>query len=186
MSGASGQISSSSRQGGGREAAEVAVGEPDVSAAAEAKSHSASLSRALETALLRCLRAREAARAGDGDIDKGEIADIMIMRFRRGCGMRDGFEVGGVRDGTGCRTGWRSNVNKYLSFPHRYPSLSGATRDSDTGQSGHSRNALPDAWCMMSQIHALREAADEVGGINLAELRGNKSSDVPQIYHLRT
>ncbi len=38
----------------------------------------------------------------------------------------------------------------------------------------------------MSQIHALREAADEVGGINLAELRGNKSSDVPQIYHLRT
>lgn len=71
MSGASGQMSSSG--GGSRE--EV-VGEPDVSAAAEAESHSASLSCARETALLRCLRARETARAGDGGIDKEGIEYI--------------------------------------------------------------------------------------------------------------
>lgn len=85
MSRASGQMSSSSRQSDG-EAVEVVVGEPDVSAAAKGELHSTSLSRAREMALLRCLRAREAARAGDGDTDKGEtIEDITTMGFRRGC-----------------------------------------------------------------------------------------------------
>jgi hypothetical protein len=82
VSGASGQISSSLRQGG-REGAEVADGEPGVFAlvfaAAEAKSHSASLSRAREMALLRCLRAREAARVGGGDVNEGEIEGMLTM-----------------------------------------------------------------------------------------------------------
>ena len=59
---------------------EDAVWEVDVvSAVAEAKSHSASLSSAREMALLRCLRARDAARAGGGDIKNGEIEVMMMM-----------------------------------------------------------------------------------------------------------
>jgi hypothetical protein len=91
VSGVSGQISSSSRQGD-REGARVAVGEPGVSAAAEAETHSSSLSRAREMALLRCLRAREAARVGGGDTNKGEIEDIVMIQAgiwgesRDGCG----------------------------------------------------------------------------------------------------
>lgn len=72
---ASGQISSSSRQGD----EEGAVGEADVSAATGVESHSASLSRAREKALLRCLRAREAARAGGGDTTKVESEDMITM-----------------------------------------------------------------------------------------------------------
>ena len=72
---ASGQISSSSCQGD----EEGAVGEADVSAATGVESHSASLSHAREKALLRCLRAREAARAGFGDNMKGESEDIAMM-----------------------------------------------------------------------------------------------------------
>ena len=68
-------MSSSSRQGD----EEGAVGEADVSAATEAESHSASLSRAREKASLRCLRAREVARAGGGDTMKGESEDITMM-----------------------------------------------------------------------------------------------------------
>ena len=75
MSRANGQISSSSRQGAG-EVAEVTV-LPVVGESAGA-THSASLSRARERALLRCLRTREAARAGGGDSIKGE-KDITTM-----------------------------------------------------------------------------------------------------------
>ena len=66
-------MSSSSRQGVGSN------DDDDVSAAAELKSHSASLSRAREMALLRCLRAREAARAGGGETNTGEIEDMMMI-----------------------------------------------------------------------------------------------------------
>ena len=41
-------------------------------------SHSASLSRAREMALLRCLREREAAREGDADADANEGGTVAI------------------------------------------------------------------------------------------------------------
>lgn len=70
---ANGQISSSSRQGD-VEVAEV-LGEEWESAGA---SHSTSLLHAHQRVLLRCLRAREAARAGGGNSVKGE-SDITTI-----------------------------------------------------------------------------------------------------------
>lgn len=106
---------------------EVVVREPDVlllSAAAEAESHSVSLSRAREMALLRCLRAREAARAGDGEKGKGEeIEDIMMVGvgFIQ-AGMRLEVREGGGRVGLrGSLGGSIDSVNKCLSWAHRCP-----------------------------------------------------------------
>ena len=99
MSGASGQISSSSRQGG-REGAGVVVGRAGIFAAAEAESHSSSLSRAREMALLRCLRAREAARVGGGDTNKGEIEVIVMIQAGIWGESRDGCGAGLGASGT--------------------------------------------------------------------------------------
>jgi len=80
VSSASGQISSSSRQGDRPgEVAEVVVEEDDVCAAGKGESHSVSLSRARERALLRCLRAREATRVGGGETINGETEDMILV-----------------------------------------------------------------------------------------------------------